>query len=89
MEVTLEMDNLEKWSRITNVSITNRIQETEERVLGLEDTLEDIDTTAKIFSKHKMLLTQNIQVVQDTLEKKNRYKNNRNRRELILPAQKS
>ena len=58
MEATLEMENLGKWSGITDISITNRIQDIEESILGVEDTGEEIDTTVKENLKHKNLLTQ-------------------------------
>ena len=41
------MENLGKRSGITDVSITNRIQEIEERFLGVVDTIEEIDTSVK------------------------------------------
>jgi predicted nucleic acid-binding Zn-ribbon protein len=44
MEATLEMENLGKKSGAIDESITNRIQEIEERITGIEDTIEDIDT---------------------------------------------
>jgi hypothetical protein len=47
MEANLEMENLGKRTGITDVSITNRIQEIEERIMGVEDTLEEIDTTCQ------------------------------------------
>jgi uncharacterized coiled-coil protein SlyX len=47
------MENLGKRSGITDVSITNRIQEIEERISGLEDTVEEIDTTVKKFQNIK------------------------------------
>ena len=65
------MENLGKRSGITDVSITNRIQEIEERISGVEDTVEEIDTTVKENSKHKKLLTQNIQEIQDTMKRPN------------------
>jgi hypothetical protein len=67
-EATLEMENLEKRSGVTDASITNRIQETE--------GIEDIDTTVKENTKCKKLLTQNIQEIQDTMktEKKKKKK---------------
>ena len=52
MEANLEMENLGKRSGITDVSITNRIQEIEERISGAEDTVEEIDTTIKIGRAH-------------------------------------
>jgi len=56
-DTTLETENLGKRSRVIDASITNRIQETEERILGAEDS---IDTTVKANAKCKRLLTQNI-----------------------------
>jgi hypothetical protein len=53
MEANLEVENLRKRSRITDVSITSRIQEKEERISGIEDTIEVIDTTFKENSKCK------------------------------------
>jgi hypothetical protein len=38
------MENLEKRSGATDSSITNRIQEIEERISGVEDTIKSIDT---------------------------------------------
>ena len=53
MEKKQEMENLEKRSGITDLSITNRIQEIEEKISGVEDMVEEIDTTLKENSKHK------------------------------------
>ena len=61
MEANLEMENLGKRSGITDVSITNRIQEIEKRISGIENAIEEINTTVNKNSKHKKLLTQNIQ----------------------------
>ena len=44
-ETTLETENLGKTSGVINASITNRIQEIEERISGAENTIENIDTT--------------------------------------------
>ena len=46
-ETTLELENLGKRSGVIDTSITNRIQEIEERISGAEDTIENIDTTVK------------------------------------------
>jgi predicted nucleic acid-binding Zn-ribbon protein len=46
-ETTLEIENLGKKSGAIDASITNRIQEIEERISGAEDTIESIDTTIK------------------------------------------
>jgi uncharacterized coiled-coil protein SlyX len=73
-ETTLEIENLGKKSGVIDTSITNRIQEIEERISGAEDTIDNIDTTVKNKTKQnkqtnkqktnakcKNLLTQNIQ----------------------------
>ena len=65
----LEMENLGKRSGITDISITNRIQVTEERISGIKDMVEEIDTTVKENSKHKNLLTQSIQKIKDTTKR--------------------
>ena len=39
MEVNLEMENLGKRSRITDVTITNRIQEIKERISDVDDAI--------------------------------------------------
>jgi prefoldin subunit 5 len=46
-QTTLEIENLGKTSEVIDVSITNRIQETEEKMSGAEDTIENIDTIVK------------------------------------------
>jgi hypothetical protein len=42
MQVNLEMENLGKMSGITDVSITNGVQEIDKRISGAEDTIEEI-----------------------------------------------
>ena len=70
-ETTLELENLGKRSGVIDASITNRIQEIEQRDSGAEDTIENIDTTVKENAKCKKLLTQNIQEIQDTMRRQN------------------
>ena len=65
------MENLGKRGGATDASITNRIQEIEERISGAEDIIENIDTTVKENAKSKKLLTQNIQEIQDTMRRPN------------------
>jgi hypothetical protein len=43
----METENLGKRSRVIDASMTNRIQQIVERTSGIEDTIENIDTTAK------------------------------------------
>jgi uncharacterized coiled-coil protein SlyX len=62
-------------SRDIDASITNRIQEREERISGAEITIENINTTVKENTKCKKLLTQNIQEHNEkTKPKDNRYR---------------
>jgi len=55
-ETTLKRENLGKRSGVIVPSITNRMQEIEDRISGAEDTIENIDTTIKDNEKHKKLL---------------------------------
>jgi hypothetical protein len=70
-ETTLEIENLGKRPRVIDTRITNRIQETEERISGAEDVIENIDTTVQENVKSKKLLAQNIQEIQDTMRRPN------------------
>ena len=47
-ETTLEIENLEKRSRVIDANITNRMQETEERISGVEDAIQNINPKVKI-----------------------------------------
>jgi hypothetical protein len=68
-KITLEMENLGKRPGVTDASVTNRIQEIEEKITGKEDSIEDIDTTIKENTKSKkILIIQNIQEIQDTMK---------------------
>jgi hypothetical protein len=53
------------------VSISNRIQEMEERISGAVDSIEIIGTTSKENAKCKRIQTQNIQEMQDTMRRPN------------------
>jgi chromosome segregation ATPase len=70
-ETTLEIEILGKRPGDIDISITNRIQEIEERISGAKHTIENIDTTVKEITKCKKLLTQNIQEIQDTMKRPN------------------
>ena len=70
-EKTLEIENLGKRSGLIDASITNRIQEIEEKLSGAEDTKENIDTTVKGNAKFKNLLNQNIQEIQEPIRRLN------------------
>ena len=53
-ETTLELGNLGERSGVTDASITKRVQETEERILGSEDTIVNIETIVKENAKCKI-----------------------------------
>jgi prefoldin subunit 5 len=55
-ETTLEIENLGKKSGAIHTSITNRIQDMEERISGAEDSIENMDTTIKENAKFKNIL---------------------------------
>jgi hypothetical protein len=61
----LEIETLGKKSGNIDASISNRIEEMEERIPGAEDSIENICTTIKENAKCKKVLTQNIQEIQD------------------------
>ena len=68
-ETTLEIETLEKKSRNIDTSISNKIQEMEERMSDAEDSIENMSTTIKENSKCKKILTQRIQGIQDTMRR--------------------
>ncbi|ERE73407.1 LINE-1 type transposase domain-containing protein 1 [Cricetulus griseus] len=70
-EGMLEIERLDKGSGSKDVSITNRIQEIEERISVAEDLLEDIQSSIKENLKSNKSLTQNIQQIWDTVKRPN------------------
>lgn len=64
-ETVLEIEIPRKKSGTLDASITDRIQEMEERLSGAEDSIENIDTAIKENAKCKKILTENIQNIQD------------------------
>lgn len=56
-EGNLDMKNLGTQTGTSEVSLTNRIQESKERLSGLEDTIEEMDTFIKENVKSKTYLT--------------------------------
>ena len=70
-EATLEIETLGRKSGTIDASISNRIQDTEHRISGAEDTLENIGSTIKENAKCKKILTQNIKEIQDTMRRPN------------------
>jgi hypothetical protein len=62
-ETILEIETLGKESGTIDASISNRIQEIEERISGAEVFIENKDTTIKENAKSKKILTQKIQEI--------------------------
>jgi uncharacterized Ntn-hydrolase superfamily protein len=56
-EITLVVENLGKKSGNIDVSISNRIQEMEERISDARNFIENMDTTIKENAKSKKILT--------------------------------
>ena len=69
MKGILYMENLGKQMGTTAGSVTNRIQEVEERISGAEDTIEEIKSLVKENNKSNKYLTQNILEIWDTRKK--------------------
>jgi hypothetical protein len=59
--------NPRKEARAIDASITNIIQEMEERIAGAEDSTKNMDMTIKENTKCKKILTENIQEIEDTM----------------------
>jgi hypothetical protein len=85
-ETTLALETLGKRTGVIDASITNRIQEMEERISGARDAIENTDTTVKENEKCKKLLTQNIP---GNPGNKTKPKDNRYRREQRFPTQRT
>jgi hypothetical protein len=66
-ETTLEIESLGKKSGTIDASISNGIQEMEERISGAEDSIENMDTTIKENARRKKILNQNMQEFQGTM----------------------
>jgi len=70
-ETTLDIENQRKRQWAIDTSITNRIQDIEERISAAEDSKEIKDITVKDNVKRKKLLAQSIQEIQDTMRRSN------------------
>ena len=67
----LDIESLGKRTETIETSITNRIQEIEERISDSEDTIEKINALVKENSKFNKFSSQNIQEIWDTIKKPN------------------
>ena len=70
-ETTLEIEILGNKSGVIDASISNGIQEMEERISDAEDSIGNMDTIIKENAKCKKILTQNIQEIKDTMRRPN------------------
>jgi chromosome segregation ATPase len=70
-ETTLEIETLGKKSGTIDTSISNRIQEMEERISVAKNSIANMDKKIKESEKCKKILTQNIQESQDTMRRPN------------------
>ena len=68
-EGRLDMENLGKQTETSETSITNRIQEIEERISDYEDTIEKTNALTKENSKFNKFSSQNIQEIGDMIKK--------------------
>jgi predicted ribosome quality control (RQC) complex YloA/Tae2 family protein len=68
-ETTLKIEILGMKSGTIEASISNRIQEMEDRISSAEDSIENMDITIKENIKCKKILTRNIQEIQDTMRR--------------------
>jgi uncharacterized coiled-coil protein SlyX len=83
MEGILNIENLVKR---TETSITNRIQEMENRISNIEDVIQGMTTQGKENIKSTKFSTQNIQEICNSM-KKIKPKRNSTRKRRIIPAQ--
>jgi chromosome segregation ATPase len=70
-ETSLEIQTQGNKPGTMDASISNRIQEIEERISDAEDSIENMDRTIKENAKCKQTLTQNNQDIQDTIRRPN------------------
>lgn len=61
----LEMENLERRTGTIAISITHRIEEIEDKLSSVEDTIEETNISVKENRKSKRFMTQNIQDIWD------------------------
>ena len=74
----MKMEKLGKWTETTNANITNRIKEMEERISGVEDTRDEIDSLVKENVKSNKFLTPNIQEIWDIMKESLTWLQNQN-----------
>jgi hypothetical protein len=83
------MENLEKRSGVIRYKHRQQNTGIEERLSGVEDIMENIDTKVKENTKCRKLLTQNIQEIQDTMKRSNLRIIGMNIRECRFPVQRT
>lgn len=58
-EAILEMEKLGKWTKKTDAKINNRMEEIEDRLSGIEDMTEEIDSPVRENIKARKVIKQN------------------------------
>lgn len=71
IEPNLGMEKVEKRTGTTHTINTNRMEEMEERISGVEGIVEGMSISVKESAKSKNFLTQNIQELWDSIKKPN------------------
>lgn len=66
-----KIENLSKQTETTGTSIINKIQETEERISGIEGTRKEVDASFRESVNAKKFLTQNTQGVWNAMRRPN------------------
>jgi hypothetical protein len=65
----MRMKASETQTGTSETSLTNRVQEIEDRSSGIEDTIGEMDTSVKENVKSKYILEQNIQEIWDSMKR--------------------
>ena len=64
----LRREYLGKWTGTTEINITNRTQEMEDRIPGIKDRTKENDSSVKENNKSKKFMTENLQGIMDTIK---------------------
>ena len=70
-KLKLEMKNLGSQTKTSDVSFTNRAEDTEEGILGIEEKVKEMDMSVKQNFKISKTLGENIQEIRETMKRQN------------------
>ena len=65
------MKNLGSQTKTSDVSFTNRAEDTEEGILGIEEKVKEMDMSVKQNFKISKTLGENIQEIRETMKRQN------------------